>query len=294
MKLKYIFLIPLFLICQLVSAKSEVPDPTNLQLASIHALIVDMETGKPLYEKNTDRVVPIASITKLMAAIVALDSKQPLEEKITFEIQDTELVQEEFSRVRLQSKLTRKEVLLLALMSSENRAAATLAHHYTGGVNAFVKAMNTKDQTLGMKNSHFVEPSGLSEQNVSSAQDLIKLIKAAGEYPLISELTTTPKDDMFFTHPRYALAFYNTNPLVNRKRWDIELTKTGFTNEAGRCLVMRTNINGKDIGLVLLDSYGKRTHIGDAGRIRRWLETGSGGKVPASALSYAQNKLAQL
>lgn len=177
-------------------------------------------------------------------------------------------------------------MLLLALMSSENRAAASPAHYYPGGYNAFIKAMNAKAKALGMTHTRFVEPTGLSIHNVSTARDLTKLLIATKQYPLIGQLSTTREDMATFSHPAYTLPFRNTNHLVYRDNWNIQLTKTGFTNAAGHCTVMRTVINNKPVALVVMDAFGKYTHFADASRLRTWIETGKVMPVPAAALSY--------
>ncbi len=282
-------LVILALLTPLGYAKSA-PDPKQLQLASVHALIVDLKSGKTLYQKNPDRVVPIASVTKLLTAVVVLDAKLPLDERIPIEVKDSPQMENVYSRVRVHSALPRREVLRMALMSSENRAATALAHAYPGGYHAFLLAMNHKAAELGMQNSYFVEPTGLSPFNVSTAHDLMRLLKAANRYAPIREMTTSIKADENFTNPRYALAFYNTNPLIKKDNWDIRVSKTGYTDEAGRCLVMLSRIGGRDIGMVFLDSFGKRSHVGDATRVRQWLETGKSSAVPASAKRYEQDK----
>lgn len=266
-------------------------DPANLDLASVSVVVKDLGTGEVLFQRNEQRVQPIASITKLMTALVTLDASQSLNEKIPIEVKDIPIMRNVDSRVRIGSEIPRGDVLLIALMSSENRAAASLGHSYPGGVKGFIDTMNRKAQALNMPHTHYEEPTGLSENNVSTASDLMRLIEAAGSYREISAATTASKKDVFFSHPKYALAFYNTNPLVNKKQWNISLSKTGYTDDAGRCLVMRTTIAGRDIGLVLLDSLGKLTHLADAQRIRRWLETGYSGKVPQGAANYRDAKL---
>jgi len=213
-----------------------------------------------------------------------------LNEWIKVDISHTAEMAKVFSHVRIGSELQRRDMLLLALMSSENRAAATLAHHYSGGYAAFIKAMNSKAEALGMSNTRFVEPTGLSPHNVSTSRDLARLVQAAAKKPLIAELSTTPKKDINFRSPRYVRAYYNTNPLVRSDRWDIETSKTGYTDDAGRCLVLQVNIDKRHLAVVLLDSFGKQSHVGDAGRVRRWLETGNGGSVHPSALAYAKRR----
>ncbi|CND96832.1 D-alanyl-D-alanine endopeptidase [Yersinia nurmii] len=264
-----------------------------LELASGSAMVVDLKTNKVIYSNNPDHVVPIASITKLMTAMVALDAKQPLDEIISVDIHQTKELKGVFSRVRVNSEINRKDMLLLALMSSENRAAASLAHHYRGGYSAFISAMNAKAKSLGMTHTHFVEPTGLSTQNVSTARDLSKLLLASKQYPLIGQLSTSTEKMATFRNPNYTLPFRNTNHLVYNDKWNIQLTKTGFTNEAGHCLVMRTVINNRPVALVVLDAFGKYTHFADANRLRSWLETGKAAPIPGAAKSYRQQKDAQ-
>lgn len=260
------------------------------ELASASAMLVDLETGELLYSDNPQQVQPIASITKLMTALVTLDAKLPLNERITVDVSQAEIMQNVVSRLRIGSELKRKEALALALMSSENRAAATLAHHYPGGYQAFIQAMNAKAAELGMTDSHFVEPTGLSEQNVSSARDLVKLLQETKKYPLIGELSSAPNLSVAFRKPRYNLAFYNTNRLVNKPNWQISLSKTGYTDDAGRCLVMLTQMAKREVAFVVLDAFGKLSHLADASRLKKWLETGKISPVPQEALDYKQQK----
>ncbi|MNZ88267.1 D-alanyl-D-alanine endopeptidase precursor [compost metagenome] len=185
-------------------------------------------------------------------------------------------------------------MLLLALMSSENRAAASLAHHYPGGYGAFIKAMNAKAKSLGMTNTRYVEPTGLSIHNVSTARDLTKLLIATKQYPLIGQLSTTTERMASFKDPNYTLPFRNTNHLVYNQKWNIQLTKTGFTNEAGHCLAMRTMIGSRSVSLVVLDAFGKYTHFADANRLRTWIETGKVTPIPAAARDYRRQKDARL
>jgi D-alanyl-D-alanine endopeptidase (penicillin-binding protein 7) len=198
-----------------------------------------------------------------------------------------------FSRVRIGSEISRREMLLLTLMSSENRAAASLAHHYPGGYSAFIQAMNAKARALGMTRTHYVEPTGLSERNVSSANDLVKLIRASRQYALIQQFSTTDEKTVAFRKPNYTLGFRNTNALVRKNNWDIQLSKTGFTNAAGHCLVMSTTMKQRPVAFVVLDAFGKYTHMADANRLKKWLETGTVTPVPAAALAYKQQKQAQ-
>ncbi|MFC3395977.1 D-alanyl-D-alanine endopeptidase [Brenneria rubrifaciens] len=260
------------------------------EIASGSAMVVDLRDNRILYSTNPDVVVPIASVTKLMTAMVVLDANQPLDEAITIDIRHTKEMQGVYSRVRLNSEISRRDMLLLALMSSENRSAASLAHHYPGGYQAFINAMNAKARSLGMLHTRYVEPTGLSINNVSTARDLTKLLIASKQYPLLSQLSTMREKTATFSHPAYSLPFRNTNHLVYKPDWDIELTKTGFTNQAGHCLVMRTVINQRPVALVVLDAFGKYTHFADANRLRNWLESGKITAVPAVALSYKKQK----
>ncbi len=247
---------------------AEVPD-----LKSSAALIVDEETGEILYGKNESAVVPIASITKIMTAMVTLDAGLRLDESITVTAEDAEAGQaKRRARLAVGATLTRAELLQLALMASENRAAAALGRAYPGGIDAFVNAMNAKAHELEMADSRFVEPTGLSSENVSSAGDLAKLVRAAKGYPLIAEYSTMPNAD--YTIRGRRVAFVNTNGLVRGGSWEIGLSKTGFINAAGRCLVMQVKVATRSLIIVLLDSVGKYTRIGDANRIRQWLEPG--------------------
>jgi D-alanyl-D-alanine endopeptidase (penicillin-binding protein 7) len=251
---------------------------------------MDLQTNKVIYASNPDVVVPIASVSKLMTGLVVVEARQNMDEYIPVNISDTPEMKGVFSRVKLQSELTRREMLLIALMSSENRAAATLAHHYPGGYVAFIAAMNAKAKALGMTSTHFVEPTGLSPRNVSTARDLSKLLIAAHKYPLLTELSTTKEKTVTFRKPNYSLGFHNTDHLINKPNWDIKLTKTGFTNQAGHCLVLVTSMGNRPVALVILDAFGKYTHFADATRIRSWVETGKSTNVPSVALQYKSDK----
>jgi len=249
--------------------------PANLRLKSALALVVDQETGEVLYSKNTDEVTPIASITKLMTAMVVIDSGLPMLESISVERADVDHYKGSRSKLSVGTTLMRAEALKLALMASENRAAAALARTYPGGTQAFVDAMNAKAFELGMLDSHFVDPTGLRPENVSTAQDLAILVAAAHSYPLIRDYTTSPSfsvDTLTRRGHHRVLRFVNSNRLVRSSAWDIGLSKTGYISEAGRCLVMQSRIADRSLIIVLLDSWGKLTRIGDANRIRRWLE----------------------
>ena len=240
-------------------------------LRSSSAMVADASTGEVVFLKNADAIVPIASITKLMTAMVVLDRGLDLETRIVLSSDDVDSLKGTRSRLRTGASLTRNELLLVALMASENRAAAALGRTYPGGLNAFVAAMNAKAASLGMTDSHFVDPTGLSPENVSSARDLVKLVEGAHNYPLIREYSTREAAVVrVFNRP---LAFHNTNGLVRNSQWNIGLQKTGYISEAGRCLVMRVTLASKEMIVVLLDSWGKQSRIGDANRIRKWLET---------------------
>jgi D-alanyl-D-alanine endopeptidase (penicillin-binding protein 7) len=248
-------------------------------LRSNAVLVQDAETGEIVYNKNSDAVVPIASITKLMTAMVILDRGLDLQQRVVLSREDVDYRKGTRSRLNPGVVLTRDELLLLALMASENRAAAALGRTYPGGIEAFVAAMNEKAKLLGMTDSHFVDATGLSSRNVSSARDLAKLVRAAHGYPLIREYST--RDRASVTAYGRPLSFRNTNNLVRNSHWEIGLSKTGYISEAGRCLVMRVRLASKDLIVVLLDSWGKHSRIGDANRIRKWIET----NVPAQRSS---------
>lgn len=280
-------------LASLSAIHAQAAKPTVQELASGSALLVDLNTNEILYSSNPDMVVPIASVTKLMTAMVALDAKLSLDQALPVTIRDAKEMQGVFSRVRIGSEISRREMLLLTLMSSENRAAASLAHHYPGGYPAFIQAMNAKARALGMTRTHYVEPTGLSERNVSSANDLVKLIRASRQYPLIQQFSTTDEKTVAFRKPNYTLGFRNTNALVRKNNWDIQLSKTGFTNAAGHCLVMSTTMKQRPVAFVVLDAFGKYTHMADANRLKKWLETGTVTPVPAAALAYKQQKQAQ-
>jgi D-alanyl-D-alanine endopeptidase (penicillin-binding protein 7) len=242
-----------------------------LKVRSHVALVFDEQTQRPLYNKHGQAVVPIASITKLMTAMVVLDAHLDMDVKVSIEDDNLNKIKRAKSRLRVGMTLTRGEMLRLALMASANRAALALARSYPGGKPALVAAMNAKARALGMENTRFFEPTGLDSDNVSTAQDLVKMVTAAGKYNLIHQYTTTASLSVDNLNGR-TMRFGNTNPLVRNASWDIGLSKTGFINEAGQCLVMQATINHRPVIIVLLDSWGKRTRIGDANRIRQWME----------------------
>ena len=253
--------------------------PEKVFLRSSVVLVQDASSGETILAKNPEAVLPIASITKLMTAMVLLDRKLDLTQRVVVSDEDKDLLRGTRSRLRPGSVLTRDELLLLALMASENRAAAALARTYPGGAEVFVQAMNAKAQALDMRDTRFSDPTGLSSANVSSAQDLARLVQAAHEYPLIRNYST--RESAIVYALGRPLAYRNTNGLVRSSTWDIGLSKTGFISEAGRCLVMRVRVASRDLVLVLLDSWGKYSRIGDAKRIRKWLETAAAAR-PAS------------
>ncbi len=252
--------------------KSAVAGRTGIpELKSSSVLVVD-QSGRPLFAKNVDHKVPIASITKLMTAMVVIDAGLPLTEQIVISENDRDLLKGTRSRLHIGTVLTRRELLHLALMASENRAAEALSRVYPGGSKAFVAAMNQKAVELGMWRTRFVDGTGLSSDNVSTAQDLTKMVAAAYHYPLIREFTTDSGTTVQLANGR-SMNYNNSNRLVKSHDWQIGLSKTGYISEAGRCLVMQAKIAGKPVIIVLLDSWGKLTRIGDANRIKRWMET---------------------
>lgn len=259
-------------------------------LASVNAAVAPAGENRLIYGKNADRPVPIASITKLMTALVVLQSGEPLDEWLTFHKRHTPAAANAYSRIRIDSELRRSDVLRIALMSSENFAAYTLARSHPGGFDGFINDMNATAEALGMTHSRFVDPTGLSAENVSSASDLVKLVNAAAKHPEIRQYSTTGYYRAWFREPRYSLSFGNTNALVHRDSWGVSLSKTGYLSEAGRCLVMVSEMNGRKVITVLLDSLGTRSPMGDAGRIKRWLDTGTSGTVARAARRYEQKK----
>ncbi len=247
-------------------------------LRSSVVLVQDVGNGETLIARNAAAVMPIASITKLMTAMVLLDGKLDLGQRVAISGDDLDYLKGTRSRLRPGSVLTRDELLLLALMASENRAASALARTFPGGTDAFVAAMNAKARALGMQDTRFRDPTGLNSANVSSARDLARLVTAAHEYPLIRDYST--RSNATVQALGKPLAYRNTNGLVRSAHWDIELSKTGFISEAGRCLVMQVRMAQRDLVVVLLDSWGKYTRIGDANRIRKWLENQLAGARP--------------
>jgi D-alanyl-D-alanine endopeptidase (penicillin-binding protein 7) len=244
------------------------PDP--LSLRSSVAFVQDQTTSEVLFEKNAGVALPIASITKLMTGLVVVQAQQDMNELLSVTDADVDRHKFTSSRLRVGARMTRSDLLHIALMSSENRAAAALGRNYPGGIRAFVEAMNDKAHELGMRDTRYVDSSGLSSQNVSSARDLAKLVSVAHHEPLLREYTTDP--NYVVEASGRPLRFGNTNYLVALPDWNIGLQKTGFINEAGRCLVMQAVIQGRNVIMVFLDSKGKMSRTADAGRMRRWLE----------------------
>ncbi|WP_124515805.1 D-alanyl-D-alanine endopeptidase [Burkholderia ubonensis] len=258
--------------------------PDALALRSSVAYVVDQNSGEPLFDKNSHAVVPIASITKLMTAMVVLDSKLPLTDQIEVTDEDRDYEKGTGSRLAVGSVLSREDMLHIALMASENRAAASMSRYYPGGRPAFVAAMNAKAKTLGMADTHFENSTGLSSQNVSSARDLVKMVNAAYQYPLIRKFSTDRSYEVY-TGKRN-LAYNSTNALIRgNNSWDIGLQKTGFINEAGECLVMQATIHDRPMVIVLLDSFGKYSRFADAARLRNWLDAGGGERLTAANAS---------
>jgi D-alanyl-D-alanine endopeptidase (penicillin-binding protein 7) len=240
-----------------------------LDLKSSVALVIDQDTQQVLFSKNPDAVLPIASITKLMTAMVVLEAGQSLDEQLSITQDDVDTEKGSGSRLRVGSTLSRGDMLHLALMASENRAANALGRHYPGGLKVFVDAMNRKAHSLGMTNTRYVEPTGLSSANQSSAHDLSVLVRAASEHQLIRELSTTA--DASVNVGSRSLQFRNTNGLIRNPSWEIGLQKTGYISEAGRCVVMQAQLAGRKLIMVLLDSAGRYSRIGDAERLRNWI-----------------------
>ncbi|WP_374279248.1 D-alanyl-D-alanine endopeptidase [Azonexus sp.] len=254
-----------------VRPAASLDDPGRLALYSSSALVIDQTTGHALVEKHPGTVVPIASISKLMTAMVVLDAKPDMHELISIGDEDVDTLKGSRSRLPVGTTMTRETAMLLALMSSENRAANALGRHYPGGLPAFVRAMNAKAQALGMIDSRFEEPTGLSSNNVSTAHDLARMVAAAARYPEIRQFSTTAEAKVEIRGR--VQEFRNTNALVRSDTWEIGVSKTGYISEAGRCLVMQARVADRPVVIVLLDSNGKMTRVGDANRIKRWMES---------------------
>jgi D-alanyl-D-alanine endopeptidase (penicillin-binding protein 7) len=250
------------------------------KLKSSSVLVVDQSDSAILISRHADVAAPIASITKLMTALVVLDAKQPLDQPVTITEAETELPRGGVSRLSVGTVLSRGDLMHLALMSSENRAAHALGRTYPGGMAAMVKAMNTKAAALGMTNARFADPTGLSSDNVASPEDLSKLVVAASKNPRIREFSTDPSYTVRVR--RHRVEFHNTDSLVKNPGWNIIVQKTGFINEAGKCLVMEAVIDGRNVVIVLLDSAGRLTRVADAKRVKSWMEANASQRIRLS------------
>lgn len=258
--------------------------PSTLEhpgVRSTGVLVINQLNGEVIYEKNADTVTPMASITKLMTAMVVLDAKLPLNEIITISTEDIDNIKGTGSRLSPGTALTRGEMLLLALMSSENRAASALSRHYPGGHDAFIRNMNAKAISLGMARSRFYDPTGLNPNNVSTPRELVLMVQAARAYPEIHQFSTSSEYSLTSNRSGRTLTFHNTNPLVRNDDWEIGLSKTGYINEAGHCLVMQAKISDTPVVIVLMDSNGKVSRIDDAQHVRKWMETSPVAKLRA-------------
>jgi len=236
------------------------------------AMIVHQETGEIIYQKNAYTKAPIASLTKIMTAMVVLDSGINLNEEVKITSADIDRIKRTGSRIPLGARLTRYELLKFALIASDNRAASALSRSYPTGQKGFIDAMNVKATQLGMFNTVFIDPTGLNKNNVSTARDLVRMAQAAYQYPEIRNLTTQSKGEINYGKRNYKIGFVNTNRLVRKGDWDIGLSKTGFIREAGRCLVMQAMVKDDPIIMIFLDSYGKLTRFADAKRVKKWME----------------------
>ena len=246
----------------------------NLQSSGV--LVFDPTSGQTLFSKNANQPAPIASITKIMTAMVVLDAKLPLDEPIELTTEDVDVLKSTRSRLPIGMHFRRDDLMRLALMASDNRAASALGRNYPGGITGFVDAMNAKGKVLGLNATHFVDSSGLAPGNVSSPADLGRLVAEASRYDIIKEYSTTGAVNVVLPDSKRKLSFVNTNALVRASDWQIGLSKTGYISESGKCLVMQAMIANQPIVIVLLDSWGKLTRVADAQRIRKWLEKNPG------------------
>ena len=273
--LAYLFIIqPSFaneIAMDVAAISSKALDKGKLRLRSEGVIIAD-QSGAILFSRNADKPRSIASVTKLMTALVILDTKLPLDETITITKADRDLRQLTGSRLKIGAKLTREELLTLAMLSSENRAALALGRTYPGGSEAFVSAMNEKAKSLGMMHSNFIDAAGLSPNNLSTPNDLFLLMQAAEKHPLLKKIAQTRSVTVKPYKRLGPLRYVNTNRFSRNKSWTLLLSKTGFLTEAGRCLVMKARVDNKEVTIILLDSYGKLTPFGDANRARQWLK----------------------
>ena len=255
----------------------------RLQIASSSAMVVDAATGRLLFSKNASDTKPIASITKLMTAMVSLDANPSMDEVLQITEADVDHLKQTSSRLPIGTRLTRYEMLRLALMSSENRASSALARNYPGGKTAFITAMNSKATKLGMAHSQFEDSTGLTPHNIATAEDLVKMVQAASQYSLIHEFTTTPGREVALRPHSTPLQYKNSNVLIREPSdWDIKVSKTGYTQEAGRCLVMMATVAQRPAVMVFLESEGKLSPVGDANRIKDWIESGKSGVTVAA------------
>lgn len=266
-----------------VAAIAAPPRPSFGQLAGLHgthdaldlkssvAYVLDQDTHEILFQKNENAVLPIASLTKLMTGVIVSEARLDVNEMITITEADVDTEKGSRSRLKVGTQLTRGELMLLALMSSENRAAHALGRSYPGGLDRFVQAMNAKAKLLGMQDTRYVEPTGLSSRNQSSAKDLATLASHASNDKVLRDLSTSPMHQVDVGNK--TLSYVNTNRLINNPQWDIGLQKTGFISEAGQCLIMQAKVSGRRLIMVFLDSAGKLSRLGDAERVRRWVES---------------------
>ena len=283
----------LFLTVNLLIACTASADGTSNQpaLASVSAMVTNAATGDVVVAKHESAVLPIASLTKIMTAYVVLESGEALDEWLPIRNWHTPPAKNAFSRIRIDSKARRRDLLKIALMSSENRASYNLAANHPGGFDAFVHAMNETARALEMNDTRFVDPMGLSPDNQSTAHDLAILAANAHQHATMREFSTTRQHTVNFQKPRYRLGYGNTNPLTGSKRWDVSLTKTGYLKEAGRCLIMVADADGDPMVMVFLNSFGKRSPLGDAGRVRRWMESGTVSNVAPAAKDYERRMI---
>ena len=244
----------------------------QLTIKSPKAIIYDADSGDIIFQKKANEKSSIASLTKLMTAMVLIDSNLDLNEKVKITKKDQDRIKGTKSRLWLGSELTRKELLSIALIASDNRAASALSNSYPGGKKAFVQAMNVKAKQLGMDDTSFADPTGLDKNNISTAIDLVKMTQAAQQYPIIRELSTSSYYEAYIKNKKIRLNYNNTNLLVRQGLWDIDISKTGYIREAGKCLIMQTKVMDKPIIMVFLKSYGKYTRTADAKRVKKWLE----------------------
>lgn len=287
-----VYWLAVLMICSSAGADFEQRDAASLALASVHAHVVALDTGETLYAKHSETAAPIASITKLMTALIVLESGADLDEWLPILERDRAAPANAWSRLRIGSEARRRDLLRIALMSSENLAAHLLGRHHPAGYEDFVQVMNDRARELGMTATRFVDTTGLSSENTSTAADLTRLLAETWKHPLLREYSVTPNFQVQFRNPGHSLPYGNTNRLTRNGRWDVDLSKTGYLNAAGRCLVMVTEIDSRPVAVVLLNSFGTHTPLGDAGRIRRWLETGDGGRIAGPALEYERRHAA--